>query len=186
MGVESLDVVVNRVKRHEFANPQRHVAEEQRADFALVLPLFRLPCRWSEAVVHVDTVAEVLLLGKFYHLGGMAEVIGDRLLSEDVTSRFERLYCRFVVVGGVFVAAGCNADDIGFYVIEHFLCGGEVRHAEFFSRFTGKLRHSVANRNELRLIALGICTGMAMSDMSHADDCCTLHFLKTSIFFLII
>lgn len=52
-----------------------HVAEEQRAYLALVLPLFRLPCRGSEAVVHVDTVAEVLFLGKFNHFGGMAEVV---------------------------------------------------------------------------------------------------------------
>ena len=90
------------------------------AELAFGHPFFRQLGRGGEAVIQVDAVADAFFACLGDHFFGFVDLVGDGLFAENVAARFEREHGGLEVVGAVLVAAGGDADDVGFEVCEHF------------------------------------------------------------------
>jgi hypothetical protein len=82
---------------------------------------------------------------------------------------------------GAFTPYG-YAYDIGRECGEHFLCRCEEGYVVGFACFTGAGDVSVTYADQFSLSASLICTGMTVSDVTHADYTDSLHFIISKIY----
>ena len=167
--VQRLDLEVGRALARVH-DPHAHVDEEQVAEAALVLPLLGQQRGRGEAVVEVDAVADALLLRLGDHLLGLGDLVGDRLLAQDVAAGLEGLHGGQVMVAAVLVAAGGDAAQVGPERVEHLL--DVVAKAGTPKRGRGLRRRApcgIAHADQFGQRVFLVEHGMAVADGTQAD-----------------
>jgi len=92
-----------------------------------------------------------------------------------VAAGTQGLHGRLIMVGGILKAAGADTGDIGLEFTQHGLGIRVTGHAELFRCGSRPFRIAVTDTDQIYVGVVRIGTGMAVSDMPHANNTGTQH-----------
>ena len=166
MRIQRLQMVIRAVKILRLSDPKRHIAEKKIAQQAFVLPLLCCAGSGRKAMVEVQRKAAVQLLCGLNHVDSVLNDVGDGLFRKHVAACFQRLNRRYIVVGGIFVAAGCDRYEIGLQFPEHRKNVVIRFDAEFLCCRVRAFAVYVADADQFDQLILHINSRMEVSDMA--------------------
>ena len=121
-------------------------------------------------MVEVDAVIDALFVGLGHHLARLGDVVGDRLLAQDVEPGLQALHGRREVVAAVLHAGRTDAHGIQLLVAQQILHAVVGAHAVLGRGLVGALGDDIADGDQFAERICLVDRGVGIADIAHADD----------------
>ena len=173
MGVRLVEArgLVERVGLLAAVEPHLEEEIDQLSDLALVDVLLGAVGGRGEVVVEIAAEIELALGGVTHHLARLADVVGERLLAEDVLIGRQGFHGGLEMPAPVLVAAGADVDNVQVGLMAQHVRQGVIRpHLALFRLGVRPLLHDVADGHQLGQRVLQVTIRVRATDSPHADD----------------
>ena len=155
-------------------NPHRHVDHIDFPQPTIDDPFFRQPGGRREAMIEVDSIAQVFLAGESDHCFGFGDFVGDGFFAQHRAAGGKQLHGRLIVVAAVFGAGGGDAGDVKLdAAFQHRLHRIKPLTAISLGRLVRFFGDDVADGDDFGIGMFGINARMGVADAAHANNRCS-------------
>ena len=121
-------------------------------------------------MVEVDAVIDALFIRLGHHLARLGDVIGDRLLAQDVEPCLQALHGRREVVAAILHAGRTDAHGIQLLVAQQLIHAVVGAHTVLGGGLVGALGDDVADGDQFAQWICLVDRGVDVANIAHADD----------------